>query len=475
MSTVHAPWDTVVLVVEVTLFIYFVIANSFYAFTAVMALMNLPWFVKLHRVDPVRRTRSSLDQPVTMILPAFNEEAAVVGTVEALLAMEYAASEVVVVNDGSTDRTLEVLTEAFALEPYPGVYRISLPTAEVRQIYYSTKNPQLRVVDKVNGGKADALNAGINVSRYPLVLACDADSYYHPSALQWMTEPFQKDPRTVVVGGAIAVGNDCMPESKDVTFNPTLPKRFIHRFQALEYLRAFLSCRMGWAPLNALGIVSGACGLWRKDVLVRAGGYRTDTVWEDMEMTLRVHHMLLRQRKPYRVAFTPYPVCWTLVPDSLGQLYHQRKLWHRHLSECVSIHRRLFFGSGALGWMTMPYLAFFEWMAPLVVTFGLAFSFVGMYFHFLDWYSQVVLLGLVIVLAILVSVVTIMLDEISFTAYRLRDIWALLVTALAENIGYRQFVGFANLMGFMAWFFRRPYRGRKPPGVFVKAYNPITK
>jgi cellulose synthase/poly-beta-1,6-N-acetylglucosamine synthase-like glycosyltransferase len=466
------PWDLVIFIIEIALFGYFLLVNCFYAVAIVISLARLPWFVKLHRIDPIRRSNSPLDQPVSILVPAYNEEKAIVNTVNSLLALDYAACEVIAINDGSTDGTLAVLAEAFALEPCPDVVRVTLKTNTVRQIYRSATDPRLRVIDKVNGGKSDALNAGINASRYPLVLACDADSYYHRSALQWMTEPFQKNPETVVVAGAIAVGNTCIPSSRDVTFEPRLPRRRLLRLQALEYLRAFLASRMGWAPLNALGIVSGACGLWRKDVIVESGGYRNDTVWEDMEMTLRVHHMLRAKKRPYRVGFTPYPVCWTIVPETLGELFHQRKHWHRHISECMSIHRRIFGSYGTLGWLTMPYLALVEWLAPLVVTFGLIFAAAGVWFHFLDWYAQIVLLGLVIVLALLNSIVTILLDEISFTAYPLRDVWTLFGTAILENFGYRQFVGFANLVGFFSWFFRRPYRGRKPPGPFVKAYDP---
>jgi cellulose synthase/poly-beta-1,6-N-acetylglucosamine synthase-like glycosyltransferase len=471
MSTgLHYPWDLVVLVIEVCHFAYFLFVNGYYVFTAVLALLNLPLFMRLHRVDPLRRSYSSLDTPVSMIVPAHNEEEVIVKTVRSLLAMEYPTFEIIVVNDGSEDRTLEKLGEEFSLEPYPEAYRVSIPTEEVREIYRSAQYPELIVIDKVNGGKADALNAGLNIARYPLVLSGDADSYYHPATLQWMTEPFQKDGRTMVVGGAIAVGNDCIPESFGDPFKPSLPKKMLPRFQALEYLRAFLSNRLGWAPLNALGIVSGACGLWRKDLLVEAGGYRRDTVWEDMEMTLRAHHMMRRKGRVYRVAFTPYPVCWTMVPNSLSQLYTQRVLWHRHLSECMAIHRRLLFGGGALGWMTLPYLVFFEWLAPLVVAFGICFGIAGIVFGFLDWYSQLILLGLVLTLAILISFVAILLDEISFTAYRLRDIWNLFLAAFLENFGYRQFVTFASLMGFINWAMRTPHRGRRPPGMFVKPY-----
>ena len=140
---------------------------------------------------------------------------------------------------------------------------------------------------------------------------------------------------------------------------------------------------MGFAPLNALGIVSGACGLWRKDILIECGGFRTDTIWEDMEMTMRVHNYCISMRRPYRIAFTPYPVCWTDVAPTLQALYNQRKGWHRHLCECVTIHRRMLFGRGGFfSWVTMPYFVFFEWLAPLIVSGGILFSIAGAFLGF---------------------------------------------------------------------------------------------
>jgi len=469
----RAAFEGVVVAIESALFLYFMVINGYYAFTSGVALLRLPSFVKMHLADPVRRSNSTLDRPVTMLVPAYNEREIIVTSVRSMLALEYVNFEIVVINDGSTDDTLERLHEAFDLEPYEGIYRIELPTQEVREVYQSRLFPELRVVDKVNGGKGDALNAGINLSRYPLLFTADADSYYHRQTLQWMVEPFQRDPRTVVVGGAVAVGNASTPVD-DKPFEPSLPKNLMQLFQVLEYLRAFLATRMGFAPFNALGIVSGACGLWRRDIIVACEGFRSDTIWEDMEMTLRVHNYCINTGQPYRIAFSPFPVCWTDVPASPKVLYNQRKGWHRHLSECVMIHRKLLFGNGGFfSWVTMPYLVFFEWLAPLVVIGGIVFS-VGMAaLGYLDWATQWWLLGLVFVLAMFGSIISILLDEISFTAYRLSQVWVLFAAALLENFGYRQFVMVANLSGFLAWLFRRPIRGNtKYPGLFVAAWVP---
>lgn len=472
-SVLHAPWNHVVLGIEYFLFAYFIGVNGYAIFTGIVALLTLPSYVKLHHADPVRRSNSTFEQPVTLLVPAFNEREIIVRSVESMLALDYGNFEVLVINDGSSDDTLDLLDEAFELEPYEGVYRVELATSEIVQVYQSAKYPALRVIDKKNGGKGDALNAGLNLARFPLVFSADADSYYHPQTLQWMVAPFQKDPRMVAVGGAVAVG---LPERDKLggDLKANLPAKRIQRFQVLEYLRAFLATRMGFAPFNGLGIVSGACGLWKRDVLVACGGFRIDTIWEDMEMTLRVHNFCISTRRPYRIGFTPYPVCWTDVPGSIAVLYKQRRGWHRHLSECMMIHRRLLFGAGGwFSWVTMPYLFFFEWLAPVVIVFGISFMAVCACLGFLDWSSQWWLACLVFALALLGSVAAILLDELSYTSYRLKGVWTLSIDALLENIGYRQLVLIANFVGLLAWLFHFPIRGsRKTPGLFVRAWRP---
>ena len=472
-STLQPPWNVVVIAIECALFAYFIGVNGYYILTGLVALFELPGFVKLHLADPVRRTNSTLDQPVTILVPAHNERDLIVHSIESMLALDYGNFEVIAINDGSADDTFDVLDEAFDLEPYEGIYRVEIPTQEIVEVYQSARYPGLRVIDKHNGGKGDALNAGLNLARFPLVFTADADSYYHPQALQWMTLPFQKDHRMVAVGGAIGVGHP-EPGKLGGALRVALPQKLIQRFQVLEYLRAFLATRMGFAPFNGLGILSGACALWKRELLVKCGGFRVDTIWEDMEMTLRLHNFCVSTGRAYRIAFTPYPVCWTDVPATLGALYRQRRDWHRHLSECMMIHRRLLFGSAsAVAWITMPYLVFFEWLAPPMILFGIVFTVVGARLGFLDWTSQWWLLGLVLVLALLGSVAAILLNELSYTTYRLKEMWILLGDALLENVGYRQFVIVANLMGLITWLRRTPIRGRtNVPGLFVKAWRP---
>lgn len=476
IATAH-PVALGVLIVEVLFFGYFLLSNLIYLATTIIALCNLPGFVKLHLAHPVRPSYSLLEYPVSVLVPAYNEEEGIIDTVTSLLHLDYVEYEVVVINDGSKDRTLELLTERFELEPFPEAYRVTVNTAPVKAIYRSAKFRNLRVIDKVNGGKADALNAGINGSRYPLVFACDGDSYYSRDALQCLIEPFVKDATTVVSAGGIGVSNDC--EFKDgLLTRIRLSKNWLVRFQVVEYLRAFLSSRLGWAPLNALVSVSGACGLWRKDVLLRAGGYRTDTIWEDLEMTLRIHHMLRKEGRKYRIAFTPFNVCWTRVPDSIGAFWKQRVGWHRHLSECVTIHRRMIAHrrTGVMGWIGLPYLVVVEWIAPLMVLLGLAFGFIAAGLGFLSFTSQYILLALVLSLQLVVSAAALLLDELSFNTYDVRELFLLIGAAVFEPFGFRQLACLANFTGFMEWLTSRPIRGRRDvPSWNVTPYEPTVR
>lgn len=459
---------------EIILFSYFLLTNGFYIATSIIAIVQMPFFVKMHRAAPIHFEYSPFELPVSVLIPAFNEREGIVHTVKSLLEQQYSEFEVVVINDGSTDETLELLTEHYALEPFPEAYRVRLATKRVRGIFQSLTHPNLRVIDKENGGKADALNAGINGARYPLVFCADGDSHYTADALQCMVEPLAKNPRVVVSAASIGVSNDC--EFKDSQLlKRRLSKRWIVRFQVLEYMRAFLSSRLGWSPLNALCIVSGACGMFRKEVLIEVGGYRTDTIWEDMEITLRVHHYLHAMRRPYEISFTPFIVCWTRVPDTLSELWNQRVTWHRHVSECVTIHRGMLFKSsmGFVGKLGFPYMVIGEWISPFMVLSGIVFGFVAAYLGFLSYYSQFVLLGLVFALGLAICAASIFLDELSFNTYSVADLIRLLIASPLEFFGFRQFVTVANFAGLWAWLVGKPLRGKPArPGWRLPPFRP---
>ena len=323
---------------------YFVLMNLTYLLMLIASIFAVMDYLRRTKgVDYRVMVQSGSTTPISVIAPAYNESQTIVASLHSFLRLNYATMEVVAVNDGSKDDTLEVLLHEFALRKTHRMYVPHVRTKAVRGIYVSTKEEwkHLVVVDKENGGKADALNAGVNVSRYPLFCAIDADSVLENDALLKVAKPCLEDERVVAVGGIVRIANGCTVDRGRIA-EVRLPRTFIPLFQIVEYLRAFLSGRMGWSRLNGLLIISGAFGLFRKDVVIGCGGYRHDTVGEDMELIARIHRFCLERRVPYRVVFVPDPVCWTEAPETLRVLGRQRNRWHRGLMDSLLIHRRMF-------------------------------------------------------------------------------------------------------------------------------------
>jgi len=423
---------------------------------------------------------SGLEPPITLIVPAYNEEATIAASLWSLLQLEYPSFEIVVVNDGSRDRTLEVLVAEFGLRPFPEAYHAALPTRTVRGLYRAGRFPALRVIDKENGGKADALNAGINASHSPLVCVVDADSVLQRDSLQKIVRPMMEDPRVVAVGGTIRLANGCHV-SEGFLDRVDLPRGWLARIQVVEYLRAFLFGRLGWSPMNALLIVSGAFGLFRKEAVVEAGGYRTDTVGEDMELVVRLHRLrrVAGRRRPHRIVYVADPICWTEAPESLKVLRSQRMRWQRGLLESLAANRRLLFHprGGAAGWLAFPFMLLFEGLGPLVELVGWGVLVLAALVGGISWSAFLAWLLAALGLSLLLSVSALLLEERSFHLYEQpRQLLVLLGAILLENLGYRQLTAWWRLQAVVLWLARRPGRwgamqrtaswqaGARPPG-----------
>ncbi len=280
--------------------------------------------------------------PVSILSPAYNEEPVIEESISSLLHVDYPKFEVLVINDGSSDKTLDVLKQAFDLTPSDRLPTSNLPHAPYRQVYESGRYSNLLVVDKENGGKADALNAGINIARYPLICPTDADSILESDALQRSTEAFSEDSLTlVVVGGTVRVANGCTIREGRVE-EIGLPTAPLALFQSIEYIRSFLIGRLGWSQLNMLLLISGAFGVFKRDVVIASGGYRQDTVGEDIELTVKMHKHMRDAEFDYYVKFLPEPVCWTQVPTRLAHLGRQRMRWQRGALETFFKHWSMF-------------------------------------------------------------------------------------------------------------------------------------
>ncbi len=448
--------DTSQLIVEfATWFVlcYFVALKGGYLILNMFALAALRRRGQEQFLSDLPRAYSGLEPPVSILVPAYNEEATIAASIRSMLQLSYAEFEIVVINDGSKDDTLEVLKREFALLPFPEAYRRQLPTKEVRQIYRSTRYPNVRVIDKVNGGKADSLNAGINVSRYPLFCGVDADSVLQRDSLVKVTEPFLRDPTVVATGGTVRVANGCEVSGGFLT-RVGLPSNIWALFQVVEYLRAFLFGRLGWSSMNGMLIISGAFGVFRKDAVVMAGGYRHNTIGEDMELVVRMHRLLRAKRQPYRIEFVPDPVCWTEAPEDFKTLKNQRIRWQRGLAESLNANWGLMFSrnGGVPGWLAFPFMLAFEWLGPLIELGGYAFMIVAFFTGTISWEAFAAFLFVAIGLGILLSASGILLEEMSFHIYpRGKQLLGLAAVVILENFGYRQLNSVWRLTGLYRW------------------------
>jgi len=440
--------------------VYFVALNSVYLLLNALAALNLERVNRLREIYELPSVQTTLDPPISVLVPAYNEETTIAATVRSVLQLTYPEFEIIVINDGSRDGTLQVLQQEFGLLPFPEAYRVQLPTETVRGIYRSTIHPHLRVIDKANGGKADSLNAGINASRYPLFCGVDADSILQRNSLQQVVQPFLRDPRMIATGGTVRAANGCEVKDGHLT-HVDLPRNPLARFQVIEYLRAFLFGRLGWSSINALLIISGAFGLFKKAAVIEAGGYRRNTIGEDMELIVRLHRHMREGRRPYRIEFVPDPVCWTEVPEDLRTLRNQRVRWQRGLSESLNSHWPLMFSrrGGWPGWVAFPYMLLFEWLGP-VFEFGGYLWFAYAYFAgLISWPAFAVFLFLAIGMGILLSASGLLLEELSFHLYpRKRHLAILALYVILENLGYRQLNAWWRLVGLVQWIRQKEHQ-----------------
>ena len=438
---------------------YFVLLNTFYLATSLFAFRSLRRYARrLNSIDVDDLVRTAGAPPVTIQIPAYNEEANCVESVRSLLQMRYPEYEILVINDGSGDGTMERLRQAFRMTPTVRAHTAELPTERIRDVFRSEMVPHLWLIDKENGGKADALNAGLNFCHTPLVCAMDADSVLEPGALMRLVRPFMEDGTTIAAGGIVRIANGCTIENGTVS-DVRLPRRNLVRFQVVEYLRAFLAGRMGWSALDVLLIISGALGLFRRSAVVDAGGYSRATVAEDMELIVRLHRLFRERKQAYRISFVPDPVAWTEAPEKFRTLARQRDRWQRGLMQALGHHREMLLNPryGRIGMIAFPYFWFMEGLGPALEFLGYIAFAITLALGLFSTPFLVAFLAIALVFGSALSVAAIGLEELVFRRYtRMRDFLLLLWLAIAENFGYRQLLSFWRFKGVIS-----AIRGRK--------------
>lgn len=434
-----------------SLFWYYIASNVSYL---LMLLIALKTSARHHRLLESYRLgwmkQTSLAPPISIIVPAHNEEKSIRVAVRKLLDLDYPELEIVVVNDGSQDRTLEEMRQEFRLRAVRVLYIPAVECAPVRGLYRSETEPMLIVVDKeAAGSKADAINAGLNAVTSPYVCVVDADSVLERDALLRIMLPVVQDPEHVVaVGGIVRVLNGSEIENRHL--RARLPKKSIEVIQVIEYLRAFLIGREAWAEGNMLTIISGAFGVFRTDLVRAVGGYRARAIGEDVDLVTRLHRYLLELGADYRISFVPDPVCWTEAPSDLRSLGRQRARWHKGLLDVLWINRDMLMRPryGRIGCFALPYLWLFELFAPVIEIVGLATIVTAVSLGMLsrEFFIQFLLFGYAF--ATVISIGSVLQEEITYRRYNdWKDAARLISYCFLEHFPYRQLHMFWRLQG----------------------------
>jgi len=438
-------------VIGIILSIYMSIVVVSYAWMLVTAFFSLRRFIGLEKEDTNRRNQG-MDalKPVSIIVPAYNESSGVLSSVHSLLNLNYAMAEIIVVNDGSTDDTQEKLIEEFDMIPIFEAIRIQIPSNEIKQLFQSRIHPNLYVIEKVNGGKADALNAGINLSHYPYFCSIDGDSILHRDALIRVMEPVvASNGKVIAAGGTIRTANEMRVDLGDFD-EPESYSQPLVLIQSIEYVRSFLIGRIALSKFNLLLIISGAFSVFDKQWAVDAGGYSTDMIGEDMELVVKLHRLIKDRKSDKRIISIPDPICYTEAPQSLSILRRQRRRWHQGLLASLTKHMNMLFNPkyGTIGMISLPYYWFVEAAGPVIELFGMIYLIVSFFYG--NVYLEVVALLAVffLIYGTIYTIGALMLDSITTHTYiSSRGLFRMIVICFTEFFWYRPLNVFWRLEG----------------------------
>ncbi|CAM1366378.1 conserved membrane hypothetical protein [Tenacibaculum sediminilitoris] len=451
---------------------YSLLVSVIYIALAVLSRIEIvSYFRKNSFVDYDDIPSSKLEPSISVIAPAYNESLNIVENIRSLLSLHYVDYEVIVVNDGSVDDSLEKLIKAYQLEKVTVEMNQRIQTKPIRKGIFKSKNPafdKLVVIDKENGGKADALNMGLNFSRSEYVASIDVDCLLLKDALQKMIKPFleQAEVKVIAAGGVIRIVNSCVIKNGKL-LEVNLPKDLLGRVQVLEYLRSFLLGRMAWSKLNGLLIVSGAFGIFDKEIAVNLGGYDTNTVGEDMEIVVRMRRYMEEQNIKYKVAYIPDPLCWTEAPQSYKILMSQRNRWTRGTIETLKKHRKIGFNYNynTLGMLSYPYWLLFERGAPIFEVLGFFYFLTAIFLGSLTWIQVIVFFVVAYLLVVVYSLLAILTEQFTYNQYKNKgDVSKLIVTAFLETIVFHPFILYAALKGNVDYYFNK----NKKWGVMIR-------
>ncbi len=455
--------EIILAIIHSLFFIYAFFAIASYVILAIISAVETKEYMKKNSFVNYKEILSSTISPsISIIAPAFNESLNIIENVRSLLSSYYVNYDVIIVNDGSKDDSLEKLILAYDLVKVNFLINQQIPTKPIRAGVFKSTNPafeKLTVVDKENGGKADALNMGLNISNNNYVACIDVDCLLLENALQKMIKPFLEvtEETVIATGGVIRIANSCIIKDGKL-LDVNLPKKLIVKAQILEYLRAFLLGRMAWSRLNGLLVISGAFGLFNKKIAIEVGGYDTNTVGEDMEIIVRMRRHMEEKNEKYRVAYIPDPLCWTEAPDNYKIFISQRNRWTRGTIETLRKHRKIAFNSKyrSLGILSYPYWLFFERLAPVIEVIGIIYFVILIALNEVRWDYAIAFIILAYLFTILFSIVAIFSEELTYHQYKKKGTgFKLIMISALEPFVLHPFILYAAIRGNIDYYFNK--------------------
>ena len=437
-------------------FIYMLFVILAYSLMLFFAFIQLR---KQYQLDKMELDEDYIDllytKPISIIVPAYNEEAGILDSIYSLLSLRYPQTQLLVVNDGSTDHTLNTVIERFRMKKVNTIIREQLKTKPILGIYQSEIHPLLWLIDKQNGGKADALNAGINVAKYPYFCSIDGDSILEERSLLRIMKPIiLSNEEVIAAGGNVRIANGLNIQLGSIV-QTQLSKSPLVVMQVVEYLRAFLMGRIALSKFNLVLIISGAFSVFSKKWVIEAGGYSTGTIGEDMELVVKLHRLIKEKGLKKRIEFVPDPVCWTEAPQTMTVLRKQRRRWHQGLIESLWKHKKMLFNPkyGSIGLIAFPYFLFIECLGPIIELGGYLYVIIAFFLGDVYYEFSGVLILLFVIYGGLFSASSILLEALSMNSYpNLRETYRMILISLTEVFWYRPLTLFWRCEGFIHFF-----------------------
>lgn len=430
----------------------FIYAIIFFV-TTLLSSFDIEKFIKKRKfISSISLNKKENYIPISILVPAYNEDVTIINSIKSLLSLDYPEYEIVIINDGSVDKTEEYVKKEFNLQRIVTPIRKQVECQDVISIYENTiNNVRVVLVNKVNGGKADALNMGINVSRFPLFISLDADSVLQKNSLLKIVEPFIEDDKTIAVGGSIKVANGLTIKDGKIIKEST-PKKLIVLFQMVEYIRVFIASRVAFNKFNLNMIISGAFGMFNKSLVISCGGYNSKTVGEDMELVVKMHTYCLKNKKEYKISYVPDAICLSQVPEKYSDLKKQRRRWHMGLIQSIWKHKYIFLNPkyGALSFISYIYYLIFEVISPFIEIFGLISIGCAYFMGVMNLKFMLIYLFVFIFYNVIVSYVALTLNDFLFDYSTPRKTrLTLYLVSIIEGMGFRQLCSIYRLSAFI--------------------------